>query len=127
MSLPRGLAFEGTGAGKRVVPIAAPPDRFFDDPPKQDPVDDLKSEYSTGSTQAETLRVTLGLLADCSAKNAKKTVIRVAALLRVAGHDRRPVREIAQEIGCGKSTLQEAVTLIEAKLAEVKIRTDFQR
>jgi len=116
MSLPRGLAFEGTGAGKRVVPIAAPPDRFFDDPPEQAPVDN-------GSTHEEAMRAVVELLTDFQ---PKKAPIAFAALRKFMRYDLRPIREIAGQLSCPPATLQDAVSLIKKRCDEIKSGQTFR-
>ena len=100
MTLPRNLAFEG----KQVVPVAPPPDRYFDDSP----------EPTQGSVadSAEILRAVCDLLDG----PAKSSAVRVAALRRLAGVDKSPLRQAARKVSCSPATLSTAIKSIEQSL-----------
>jgi len=100
MTLPRNLAFEG----KEVVPVAPPPDEFFDDPPPA-----LRQGIADN---AEILRAVCDLLDG----PAKSSAVRVAALRRLAGVDKTPLREAARKASCSPATLLTAKRAIEQSL-----------
>jgi len=102
MTLPRGYAFEGEGKDVRAVPFTMP---------DVDP--ELEPETVTPPRDFETyasrvLDVLDGPPRTCAA--------RVAALRRIMGRDDRPLRAIADEIGCSVSTIHDAIKAAEAKL-----------
>jgi hypothetical protein len=100
MTLPRGLAFEG----KAVVPVAPGPDKFFDDMPE--------SVQGSVADSAEILRAICDLLDG----PAKSTAVRVAALRRLAGVDKSPLRHAARKVSCSPATLLTAKKAIEQAL-----------
>jgi hypothetical protein len=103
-ALPPGMAFEGDGPDKRAVPVVMPADRFFDDEP--DPAQGSLAD------NAEILRAVCSLLDG----PAKTTAVRVAALRRLAGVDRTPLRHAARKVSCSPATLLAAKKAIEQAL-----------
>jgi hypothetical protein len=100
MTLPRGMAFEV----KQVVPVAPPPDKYFDDVPE--PI------QASIADSVELLRAICDLLDG----PAKSTAARVAALRRIAGRDKTPLREAARKASCSPATLLTAKRAIEQAL-----------
>ena len=108
MTLPRGLAFEGNA----VVPIAPAPSKFFDDVPE--------ATQASVADSAEMLRAVCDLLDG----PAKSSAVRVAALRRLAGVDKTPLRQAARKVSCSPATLLTAKRAIEQAL---KLNTFSER
>jgi hypothetical protein len=100
MTLPRGYAFEGEGKDVRAVPFTMP-----DVDPESETVTPPR-DFETYANRV--LDVLDGSPRTCAA--------RVAAFKRIMGRDARPLRAIADEIGCSVSTIHDAIKAAEAKL-----------
>jgi hypothetical protein len=102
MRLPRNLGFEGN----EVVPVAPPPDKYFDDAP--DPIESLRP-----AALSEALRVVVDLL-DGPARGLPS---RVAALKKLArGSDAGGLRDLAKSAGCSPAAVHAALRLLDKKL-----------
>jgi hypothetical protein len=102
MTLPRNLAFEG----KQVVPVAPPPDKYFDDAPEE-------NESQQNAALSEALRVVVDLL-DGPARGLPS---RVAALKKLArGSSAGGLRDLAKSAGCSPAAVHAALKLLDGKL-----------
>jgi hypothetical protein len=94
---PRGHAFENDA----IVPTTDAA-VYFDDPPEPD-----------DATRAAIFRAVCDMLTDGPGKSV---ALRLAALRRIAGHDQRPLRDIAADQKVSVSTLHAAIGAIRTRL-----------